>query len=65
MLSRNVLALKGGETNKVEGFGEEDCMVTAIDSMSSGENESQDTLNLMEWESEPRKKKNLQKKNHL
>jgi hypothetical protein len=49
----------------VEGFGEEDCMVTAIDSMSSGENESQDTLNLREWESEPRKKKNLRKKNHL
>jgi hypothetical protein len=44
---------------------EENYMVAAIDSMSSGKNESQDSVNLMEWESRPNRKKNLQKKTHL
>jgi hypothetical protein len=42
---------------------EDSCMVAALDSLSSGENESQETQ--LEWDFEPNKNRGRQKKIHL
>jgi hypothetical protein len=62
---RKCSALQGGLPGKDDCVTDETDMIDMIDSMSSGETEPQDNLNLVDWEPGTNKKKNLNKKIHL